>query len=606
MNRTVSYQETDNNYTDTRQKIKNTQIATIKNFGVAPPSGGGDFVGQFGIAADASGESILYTYGVGGAWQVVGKSGSAHNLPDVVVMEDRANNFTDVDQRIEDCPIMYLDSGTRKPETMPIKGIGHVYVYESNPVQILVSWDGGTWTPILTESAGDVELDTANNFTHPEQQIQGSNILNLRKGSLAPDPATVVPLREGELYIQIAEGTADRKARMWISNNQAGWKWELLTHLYELPNTVVQTSKINNFESTGQTIAGKQIMSFIDGGDKNPQDAGAVPDYEGQFYIASKTNQMGYKDAAIWVAMGSQWLPIQENIDLNTIVRNDKSNRFSVPEQILGEAGANARWLIGAREKFSGHSPASDLHWRVQNIGEITIFTNNTVVPHETSIWIGLSKNPSGVTNAGEWGMVWSSSQGTAANYARVDQTNDFVPFQYINSGNKRHMINTGHEGGAGSPLNSLVPVAPGDTYTQSFSDPTYGTIRNIWIAAIEADTVSWKRVMCADDRDIVLTNQTNHFNDRDQFLGQESSTKRDRIMGARNHESSSTGIIGISPTAFGEVVVTKRWDPNHPSDATMMIVEAHIAVGTGRKSWIKIGDAVAKDLEIIDDGSNN
>ncbi|MGL5084678.1 MAG: hypothetical protein ACRC68_03000, partial [Clostridium sp.] len=312
MNRTVAYQETANNYTDVRQQIKGAQISTVKNFGVAPPAGGGDFVGQFGISADAAGESILYTYGVGGVWQMVGKSGAAGNLPDEVVMENRANNFTNKDQRIEDCSIAYIDSGTQNPDRVAIKGPGHIYVYESNPVQVLLSYDGVTWTTIVTEAVGDVELDKPNNFTNGEQQIQGSNIMNIRKGSVPPDPAVIVPLREGEIYIQIAEGTSDRKARMWVSNNAGGWKWELLTHIYQLPNTVVQIGQDNDFQTTGQTISGKQIMSFIDGGDKNPLDAGARPDYDGQFYIASKTNSAGYKDAAIWVANGNSWLPIQE------------------------------------------------------------------------------------------------------------------------------------------------------------------------------------------------------------------------------------------------------------------------------------------------------
>ena len=606
MNRTVSYQETSNNYTDTRQQIKGTQISTVKNFGVAPPAGGGDFVGQFGLSASPAGESLLYTYGVGGVWQLVGQSGTAGNLPDEVVMEDRKNNFTEVDQRIEDCSIMYIDNGTRVPANVAIKGPGHVYVYESNPVQVLISYDGASWTPILTESAGDVELDKPNNFTDGDQKIQGTNIANVRKGALAPDAASIVPLREGEFYIQIAEGTADRKARMWIANNAGGWKWEPLTHIFELPSTVVQTSKVNNFEATEQTIAGKQILTFIDGGGLNPGDSGIKPDYEGQFYLATKQNALGYQDVAIWVARGNSWLPIQQDIDLATIVRNDKSNRFSVPEQILGEGGPNARWLIGAREKFSGSSPVGDSNWRVQNIGEITVYKNTHAVPNELSIWMGVSKNPSAVSNAGEWGMVWSSNHGDADKVARVDVSNDFIPFQYINSGNKRHQINTGHEGGAGSPKRSLVPVAPGDSYTQSYSDPGKGEIRNLWIAAIEGDTESWKRVLCAEDHDAVMTEKQNNFTTRNQFLGLDTDTKRDRIMGARINHQGGTAYNGVTPTMFGEVVVCEEWDPAAPSDPAKKITKAYLAVGTNRKSWIEIGSRLTKDLEIIDDGTND
>ena len=613
MNRTVAYQETSNNYTDTRQQIMGAQISTIKNFGVAPPAGGGDFVGQLGISADASGEAMLYTYGIGGIWKLVGKSGDAGNLPDEVVMEDRENNFTNTNQRIEDCSIMYIDNGTQRPENIAIKGPGHVYVYESNPVQVMVSYDGASWTSIITESAGDVELDKPNNFTDGDQKIQGTNIATLRKGSIPPDPTTIIPLREGELYLQVAEGTADRKARIWVANNAGGWKWEPLTHIYELPNTVAQTSKINDFQATQQTIAGKQIMSFVDGGNQTPEQSHIPADYDGQFYIAVHEFVAGTKEVAIWVAEGNQWIPLKEDLDVRTIVRTNKSNVFTNPNQILGEGGGNSRWLTGARIKFSGASPIADGNWRVQNVGELTVYENNTVIPREMSVWIGISKNPSDVTNAGEWAMVWSSKTGDVTDYALLSKSNDFVPFQYINSGNKRHMINTGHEGGAGSPKSSLVPVAPGDTYTQSYSHPSLGETRNLWIAAIEGDAASWKRVLCAEDHDVVLVNQKNNFESRNQFLGPDSSTKRDRIMGSRYHTASTTGIVGISPTMFGETVMTERvitaQDPVYPDRAGDTLVEIHFATSgdpTARKCWVKIGESWKTDLDLMGDDSNN
>ncbi|MGL5567329.1 MAG: hypothetical protein ACRDC4_16520, partial [Plesiomonas sp.] len=383
MNRTVAYQETSNNYQDVRQQIKGAQISTIKNFGVGVPVGGGDFVGQLGIAADAKGEALLYTYGVGGVWQLVGQSGDPTNIPDTVVQEQLANNFTNADQTILDANIAYVDSGALQPNAVAIKGPGHMYVYTTNPVQIFLSYDGATWTPIITESVGDVELDKANNFTNPSQAIMNDQITTIKKGAVPPDPSVIVPSREGEFYVQLAEGTTDRKARLWVSNNAGGWKWEPLTHVFEIPNTVVQTSKSNNFESTGQTIAGNQILSFVNGGNQTPEQSKIPADYDGQLYIAVHTRVGGTKDVGVWVAEGNQWLPINQDMDLATIVRTNKSNVFSNPEQILGEGGGNARWLIGARIKHSGASPIADGNWRVQNVGEITVYENNTAVPRE-------------------------------------------------------------------------------------------------------------------------------------------------------------------------------------------------------------------------------
>lgn len=601
----VVYQESANNFTDTRQNIKGAQITTIKTFGVGIPTGSGDFLGQLGVANTAQGESLMYVYN-GVEWKLVGQSGNA-NLPDEVVMEDRKNNFTEVDQRIEDCQITYVDTGTRLVDQVAIKGVGHIYVYEAAQPKLYMSFDGTSWTQLNTEHdkvEGDVKLDAANNFTNPDQTIFGRNIINIIKGAQPAPTSGVVPTREGELYIQTAENTLDRIARMWVSNNSGGWKWEPLTHIYELPATVVQISKGNNFEATNQTIAGKQIMSFIDGGDQNPGASGAIPDYDGQFYVAVKTRINGTKDIAIWVAQGNQWLPIQEDIDLATIVRNDISNRFSNPEQLLGEGGANARHLIGARHKHSGASPIADGNWRVQNIGEITIYENATVVPREVSIWVGVAKGM--VSSANEWALVWSNKQGDVDNFARLDQANEFTPIQWLNSGGMKIQINGGHEGGVQSPKNVMTPLAPGDTYTQSYSHPSYGETRNIWIAAIEADSTSWRRILTEDDHEVILGDRKNNFLTKDNFIGAETDTKRKRIMGARVASGNSVIYNGVAPTMTGEVVINERWDENFPGDESKKFVEILLAVGTGRKSWIEIGRRLKSELEIIDDGTNN
>ena len=609
MNRTVAYQETSNNYTDTRQQIKGAQIATIKNFGVAPPAGGGDYIGQLGISADVNGEAMLYTYGVGGLWQLVGKSGDASNLPDTVVHENRANNFTVVNQRIEDCPITFIDSGTRLPANVAIKGPGHFYVYDSTPPQLFCSFDGIEWSQLRTGSDvnTNVEVDKANNFTNPDQEIMSRPIMNLTKSSVDPTVAGVVPEREGQIYVQIAEGTADGKARMWVSNKEgATWKWEALSNHYELPRTVAQTSKDNDFQTTGQFISGKQISSFIDGGDKTPEQSKVRGDYDGQFYFAVHTDITGVKDVAIWVWSVDTWLPIQQDFDLNTIARLDRPNIFSSPNQTLGESGPMARHLIGAREKRGGHSPLTDNSWRVQNIGEITVFENNTVTPREYSVWMGVSKNPSTTSNANEWALVWSSKAAGLDNAAKVDQSNEFVPFQYITNGQRKSLINVGHEGGSVDPKGRIIPMAPGDTFTQSFSDPGMGETRNIWMAAVEGDTDSWKRLLTEGDGDVAMVDRPNNFKTMENFIGRNTDTKRKRIMGARINNEWGPAYNGIAPTMFGEIVVCEEAeDPDNPGTSEPM-VRAYLAVGTERKSWLMIGERRKKDLSMIDDNTNN
>ncbi|MGL5564208.1 MAG: hypothetical protein ACRDC4_00575, partial [Plesiomonas sp.] len=226
-------------------------------------------------------------------------------------------------------------------------------------------------------------------------------------------------------------------------------------------------------------------------------------------------------------------------------------------------------------------------------------------VPHEFSIWMGVSKNPSTTTNAGEWALVWSSKTGSGDDFARIDVANEFSPFQYLKSGNIRHQINAGHEGGVNSPKGAKVPLAPGDSYTQSYSKPGFGETRNIWIAAIEGDTQSWKRVLCEDDKDVVMSDRKVNFMTRDNFIDPDTDTKRKRVMGARINNTWGSVYNGVSPTMFGEVVACEEYEI--PGDNTSPeVIRLYMAVGTERKSWIEIGYRKKADLSMIDDGTNN
>ncbi|MGL5963866.1 MAG: hypothetical protein ACRCZ2_05655, partial [Fusobacteriaceae bacterium] len=438
------------------------------------------------------------------------------------------------------------------------------------------------------------------------QQILGQSIVNVRKSSLPPEGSGIVPEREGELYIQIAEGTPDKKARMWISNNAGGWKWEPLTHVSDLPDTVARTDKANDFQAWDQKISGKQIISFIDGGQETPEQSKAVPDYEGQFYLANHKDIQGREDVAIWVARGNKWMPIQQDIDLATIARTDKSNRFSQASQILGEGGPNARWLIGSRIKFSGHAPSADNKWRVQNVGEITVYENNGIVPHEYSVWMGVSINPDPNSNTGEWAMIWSSATPGQDKYARVDKSNVFVPYQYIQDGAKQNLITAGHEGDAHSPKGDKKPLAPGDTYLQSYNHPKMGEVKNMWTAGAKDDVHSWKRIICADDKDAVLSNMNNYFESHNQFIGSDTDTKRDRLVSARLNHVWGPAYDGITPTSFGEIVVCEENDEQFPSDPLLMNVAIYFAVGIDRKSWIKIGSQRRILIDGVEDTTFN
>lgn len=166
-------------------------------------------------------------------------------------------------------------------------------------------------------------------------------------------------------------------------------------------------------------------------------------------------------------------------------------------------------------------------------------------------------------------------------------------------------MINVGHEGGSVDPKKRIIPIAPGDTFTQSYSHDSLGEVRNIWIAAIEGDTESWKRILCEGDGDVAMTDRANNFQTKDNFIGLNTDTKRKRIMGARINNAWGSVYNGVAPTMFGEIVACEEYEiPGDPTSPE--VIRIHMAVGTERKSWVELGFRRKSELSMIDDGTNN
>jgi len=76
-----------------------------------------------------------------------------------------------------------------------------------------------------------VYQEAANNFTHADQTIKDRAIASVIYSPMTPTESKTEPSRVGEMYVQIQEGTTDKKLRMWVAVAVTGnkFQWEEAT-----------------------------------------------------------------------------------------------------------------------------------------------------------------------------------------------------------------------------------------------------------------------------------------------------------------------------------------------------------------------------------------
>lgn len=354
-----------------------------------------------------------------------------------------------------------------------------------------------------------VYQEVSNDFSNLKQTIDNRDIASVIYSPFTPTDSKVLPKRTGELYVQIQEGSSEHRARLWVGVAVTGGKfeWEEVGGAGALPDTVARTDKVNDFQPYEQKISGKQILSFVDGGDLTPEQSKAPADYDGQFYIAVKTLSDGKKDASVWIAHGNQWLPFSPGggtVDTTDLAKLKEVNTFeeanTFKKSVTLEAGVNlvgdpshTRMISGTRIKRD-RSPIADSGWKAVVEGEKTIYINETTEPAEISIWTAVKLNSNPLSNAGEWVMTWSS-KGSAGvlpdNVALVDKVNVFTPLQQMGD-EVNQVFLTGARVGPINPKGVIVPLAFGEVYIRQIT----GTNNfEFYMAAEEADTDSWVRI---------------------------------------------------------------------------------------------------------------
>lgn len=384
-----------------------------------------------------------------------------------------------------------------------------------------------------------VYQEVANDFTNNNQCIKDRPIMSVVYGPMPAPDSAITPDRFGMMYVQILEGTQDKKTHVWISVNNgpaSSFIWEEVYAGSELPKTVAKTDESNDFQPYDQKISGKQILSFVDGGTQTPEQSKLGADYDGQFYLAVRTLSDGKKDVAVWVASGNQWLPLSSggSIDTSKLAKLDVKNEFEAlnyfKESTFFEHNTNfigdladGRQMIGCRAKPPGLSPAADSSWVPAMEGELCIFQNLVSGKLETSLWVATDANP--MASSTQWKQIYPAGGGSGEEFtptdfidnyseqdsdikagigsdgkltlnteldrdhiAFTDKANTFVPFQKL-GGDGNECFISGARTGFLAPKGVVLPLTFGEVYIRQIvgSDDS-----EIWLATQEADTDSW------------------------------------------------------------------------------------------------------------------
>lgn len=576
MSSTVAYQETPNNFTDVGQKIKGSQVVSVRTFSGAEPTSVPDFVGQLAICNDpVAGRPLIFMGTLSGTgtakgWDLINQSGGGGGLPDYVVVENSDNDFSVYDQTIQGAQIACVTYGVQPASLEPIKGSGHFYikVSDTNAPEMFMAVTVGSkleWRSVSVKHEIDPARipfkDEANEFSNLDQTIGGHPIATFWSGAQSPVDAGIAPAKAGQIFMQVSESAPDKKAHFWFSKQGASstkFVWEYLdaSGSGTIPSTVALTDKVNNFQVYEQKISDAQIISFVDGKGRTPDETHYPASYDGQFYICTKTLSTGNKDTSIWVAEGNTWIPLLGGL-VNVFASLHDTNIFHNPTQFLGDP-KDVRMISGNRVKRGTQNPEEDVNWKAEIEGETTIFINTSTTPSKTSIWNAIKVNPS-TSNAGEWVCIWADDHvNPVGEIAYQDKINIFVPGQMIGEGSSIGNIAVARHG-TGSPLvNKLPPFVCGDIYIQLDSGAS-GSERHVWVGTEEADSTSWIKI---HGEDMPLPDSLAYVDKENFFVpGQKIGTSLESVelAGARVGESPPGG--KLIPFSVGELYVQKIRD---------------------------------------------
>ena len=469
----VVYQESSNNYTSVDQKIKGSQIVSVKRFLTPAPDTSGDFPGQIALCTVSAGKTKAFIAD-GKTWSPLGESDTG--LPDYVVREDTDNNFTKYSQTIMGAQIPCITYGTTIPTPVSIKGDGHIYIdtHTANNHTAYVAINK-QWHVISPPVDHLVMNNQPNNFTNIYQTVKDMPLVTA-KTFKTKEPSSPPDYR-GQLGI--CDDAYSPAVYIAYRNNHEGLEWEKInTSRIDVPPSIVLNDKANNFTVPGQTLSGKQILSYIDGGEQTPEGRGVLPDHEGQFFISAKYNA-GKGSSNVWIARGSRWLPLNESgEDSQFVPKTNKINTF-IPDQRVGNAShfSNLSTIqIGEKTPTGNITSVST--------GELYLYKHTV----DSKITFDLYFSLQGGTN-NKW--VDLKNMNNFHDVAFLNTVNYFSSDQRI--GTKDHNVSlSGASQGGGNPLGVVIPISAGEIYIQKIRD---SVDYSVYVATEAGKSSTWKKV---------------------------------------------------------------------------------------------------------------
>jgi len=317
-----------------------------------------------------------------------------------------------------------------------------------------------------------VYQETANNFTHGDQAINGRDVMSAVFG---PNEPSQPPTRAGD-----------------VRDTPTMFTWEHVN--YSDLEHIVTTDKKNVFTELDQKLGDHRIMSFIKV-EGTPASYGKAPDFDGQLLVGFKsTGEPEKEDVAIWVGKGNTWLPIL--IDYTHFAKLNEANNFENIQQTIGAAAHN-RQILGIRTKTDS-APIADANFQSVFVGEECIYFNNSVNPPQVSLWKSIATTGS---TSSQWKEVWSSTTVPidSTRVAFKDEENLFVENQKIGNDNHHCTINASSVGAA-EPYDRIMPVTDGQLYVYKYQKNTedgsaLGNFIKVYMAKAKGDMRSWKLI---------------------------------------------------------------------------------------------------------------
>lgn len=478
-------------------------------------------------------------------------SNKALTYPSSFVYQEDPNNFTDGKQTIKGNAIASLRYSPMNPIDAGVsaerKGELYVEIHETDQTKEVVLWAAiehniaGVITYVwerVSEGGLVAYLDKVNDFIEANQTIKGKQIVTVVP--FLTDLPTSSPDFEGQLAI-CRKGDDDSMLLFVGYKDSSGpLMWEEIS-----PEGFAKLDEPNNFQDFDQKIKDNQIVSFINGGDQNPEQTHRPPQYNGQLYVAFKTLESGKPDVAMWIGtdVGTgkpTWLPILNGAkDLSKVAKLDMSNVFENAQQYLGPLD-KGRMFVGFRQKTGGSTPDKDPAWIADVDGEEVLHFDTSVTPTKLSLWKAFQVTDQGAAN---WKMIWSSDGNIdTSNFAKLDASNNFEELvQTIgDSADERNLVGFRVKQGGTAPGQDAAWLAKVIGEETVFIDDSVNPVQtSIWKAVSIANPQSenWVEIWNSaggkfDDKNYAKLDASNNFKNPVQTLGPAGQDRK--ITGCR------------------------------------------------------------------------